>query len=196
MFTTVSRIAASQVPPPSPWFFEMAQVEHTISTSLPDASIPQDADDTFTTALTSIHDRSIVSTGEDVGEKRKKKKIRRKRRPARVQIDPEDIKEEAPPQTGTIFNIWYNKWAGGDREDKYLSQSNRHCYGVVIEAYDLSSSREGKMQRITRFRLYQSRSDARNAVLLSFFCPWYVVLCRSPTHHLSSLNPRYLPKRS
>ncbi|KAI4120348.1 MAG: hypothetical protein LQ347_007113, partial [Umbilicaria vellea] len=28
-----------------------------------------------------------------------------------------------PPQTGTIFNIWYNKWSGGDREDKYLSQT-------------------------------------------------------------------------
>lgn len=24
---------------------------------------------------------------------------------------------------GTIFNIWYNKWSGGDREDKYLSKT-------------------------------------------------------------------------
>lgn len=33
------------------------------------------------------------------------------------------MKTEPPPQTGTIFNIWYNKWSGGDREDKYLSQT-------------------------------------------------------------------------
>lgn len=33
------------------------------------------------------------------------------------------MKSEPPPQTGTIFNIWYNKWSGGDREDKYLSKT-------------------------------------------------------------------------
>ncbi|KAK3945815.1 RNA recognition domain-containing protein [Diplogelasinospora grovesii] len=56
-------------------------------------------------------------------EKKVKKIIRRKKRPARPQIDPALIKAEPPPQTGTIFNIWYNKWSGGDREDKYLSQT-------------------------------------------------------------------------
>ncbi|KAF3482394.1 pre-mRNA-splicing factor cwc2 [Arthroderma uncinatum] len=62
-------------------------------------------------------------TTTDGGDKEKKTKIiRRKRRPARVQVDPSTIKSEPPPQTGTIFNIWYNKWSGGDREDKYLSQ--------------------------------------------------------------------------
>ncbi|KAF3760169.1 hypothetical protein M406DRAFT_358520, partial [Cryphonectria parasitica EP155] len=73
-----------------------------------------------------------TTTGEnDVAEaaqqpasagKKVKKIIRRKKRPARPQIDPALIKSEPPPQTGTIFNIWYNKWAGGDREDKYTSQ--------------------------------------------------------------------------
>ncbi|KAL9048301.1 MAG: hypothetical protein Q9162_007791, partial [Coniocarpon cinnabarinum] len=28
-----------------------------------------------------------------------------------------------PPQTGTVFNIWYNKWSGGDREDSFSSQT-------------------------------------------------------------------------
>ncbi|OCK98023.1 uncharacterized protein K441DRAFT_545931 [Cenococcum geophilum 1.58] len=56
-------------------------------------------------------------------EKKIKKIIRKKRRPARPQVDPSTFKNEPPPPTGTIFNIWYNKWSGGDREDKYLSKT-------------------------------------------------------------------------
>lgn len=61
----------------------------------------------------------------DHGEppQKKTKIIRRKRRPARPQVDPSTITSEPPPQTGTIFNIWYNKWSGGDREDAYLSKT-------------------------------------------------------------------------
>jgi hypothetical protein len=55
---------------------------------------------------------------------KKTKMIRRKRRPARPQVDASTLKSELPPQTGTIFNIWYNKWSGGDREDKYLSKTH------------------------------------------------------------------------
>lgn len=51
------------------------------------------------------------------------KTIVRRKRPARPQVDSASIKFEPPPQTGTIFNIWYNKWSGGDREDKYLSKT-------------------------------------------------------------------------
>ncbi|KAH6715492.1 hypothetical protein BKA61DRAFT_549595 [Leptodontidium sp. MPI-SDFR-AT-0119] len=58
-----------------------------------------------------------------VGERKMKKIIRKKKRPARPQVDPSTMKSEPPPQTGTIFNIWYNKWSGGDREDKYLSKT-------------------------------------------------------------------------
>lgn len=78
------------------------------------------------TSLTEPADTSLTTTSTDVAEtgeeKKTKKIIRRKRRPARVQIDPSTIKSEPPPQTGTVFNIWYNKWSGGDREDKYLSK--------------------------------------------------------------------------
>ncbi|KAL7270127.1 Pre-mRNA-splicing factor [Rhizina undulata] len=50
---------------------------------------------------------------------------KKKRRPARPQVDPATFKGgEIPPQTGTVFNIWYNKWSGGDREDKYISKSH------------------------------------------------------------------------
>ena len=59
----------------------------------------------------------------DPEQKKMKKIIRKKRRPARPQVDPSTMKSEPPPQTGTIFNIWYNKWSGGDREDKYLSKT-------------------------------------------------------------------------
>jgi hypothetical protein len=53
----------------------------------------------------------------------RKVKIRKKRRPARAQVDKASTTEEPPAQTGTIFNIWYNKWSGGDREDQYLTQT-------------------------------------------------------------------------
>ncbi|KAI9786822.1 MAG: Pre-mRNA-splicing factor [Geoglossum umbratile] len=58
------------------------------------------------------------------GERKVVKKVmKKKRRPARPQVDPSTLKAgELPPQTGTVFNIWYNKWSGGDREDKYASK--------------------------------------------------------------------------
>lgn len=50
---------------------------------------------------------------------------KKKRRAARPQVDPETFKGgEIPVQTGTVFNIWYNKWSGGDREDKYISKAH------------------------------------------------------------------------
>ncbi|OAL51254.1 RNA binding protein [Pyrenochaeta sp. DS3sAY3a] len=66
-------------------------------------------------------EQTIITTNAD--GKKVKKIIRRKRRPARPQVDPATFKTDAPPPTGTIFNIWYNKWSGGDREDKYLSKT-------------------------------------------------------------------------
>jgi len=66
-------------------------------------------------------------------EKKVKKIIRRKKRPARPQVDPALIKSEPPPQTGTVFNIWYNKWSGGDREDKYLSQTKAKGRCIIAQ---------------------------------------------------------------
>lgn len=37
---------------------------------------------------------------------------------ARLQVDINDIPEK-PPQTGTVFNIWYLKWSGGDGTKHY-----------------------------------------------------------------------------
>ena len=93
----------------------MADVE----TDTPPTMAPQETEGEETsTALATTNNETAVTT-----EKKVKKIIRRKKRPARAQIDPSTMKSEPPPQTGTIFNIWYNKWSGGDREDKYLSQT-------------------------------------------------------------------------
>lgn len=58
---------------------------------------------------------ALTTTNTDVAapaERKVKKIIRKKRRPARPQVDPSTITSEPPPQTGTTFNIWYNKWSG------------------------------------------------------------------------------------
>lgn len=73
-------------------------------------------------ALTTQQHSETTVTETDGTQKKIKKIIRKKRRPARPQVDPATLKSEPPPQTGTVFNIWYNKWSGGDREDKYLSK--------------------------------------------------------------------------
>lgn len=62
--------------------------------------------------VTQNAETAVVSAEGNDGEKKTKKIIRRKRRPARPQVDPSTIKSEPPPQTGTVFNIWYNKWSG------------------------------------------------------------------------------------
>ena len=112
----------------------MAEVESSIpvtmpstisSSSLPSSPLAQNQE--ITTALTTTNNTTTLlgqSTTDDTTISKKTKTIiRRKRRPARPQVDPSTLKSEPPPQTGTIFNIWYNKWSGGDREDKYLSKT-------------------------------------------------------------------------
>lgn len=69
---------------------------------------------TALTHPTADGDVAVTTETETDGaiQKKTKKIIRRKKRPARPQVDPSTIKSEPPPQTGTIFNIWYNKWSG------------------------------------------------------------------------------------
>ena len=89
--------------------------------------VAQDAAHTQSTELTSTNAATDLMPPDSAlpeGEQKKTKKIiRKKRRPARPQVDPSTRTSEPPPQTGTIFNIWYNKWSGGDREDSYLSKT-------------------------------------------------------------------------
>ncbi|KAK7190038.1 Pre-mRNA-splicing factor [Paraphaeosphaeria sporulosa] len=104
----------------------MTEVQSPPPTLAPPAeeqpSLTADESSTSTSLVpASTTDQVIITTNAE--GKRVKKIIRRKRRPARPQVDAATFKTDAPPPTGTIFNIWYNKWSGGDREDKYLSQT-------------------------------------------------------------------------
>jgi len=76
---------------------------------------------TTSTDLVPTTEQTIITTNAE--GKKVKKIIRRKRRPARPQVDPATLKPQEVAQTGNIYNVWYNKWSGGDREDKYLSQT-------------------------------------------------------------------------
>lgn len=77
-------------------------------------------------------DMAVVTVNNEVaaptGGKAVKKVIRKKKkRPARVQLDPDLITSEPPPQTGTIFNIWYNKWSGGDYDANAQTKAKSRC---------------------------------------------------------------------
>ncbi|PPR03904.1 hypothetical protein CVT24_008096 [Panaeolus cyanescens] len=47
----------------------------------------------------------------------------KKLKPARKQVKPGDVNKTETVQTGKEYNIWYNKWAGGDREDSYSNKT-------------------------------------------------------------------------
>jgi hypothetical protein len=120
----------------------MAEVD-----TMPDAAVTA-ADDAQDQANDHEQELVLAQVNNEVAapaEKKVKKIIRRKKRPARPQIDPDLIKSEPPPQTGTVFNIWYNKWSGGDREDKYLSQTQAkgRCNIAQDSGYTRADSRPG-----------------------------------------------------
>ncbi|EIN09949.1 hypothetical protein PUNSTDRAFT_66970 [Punctularia strigosozonata HHB-11173 SS5] len=50
-------------------------------------------------------------------------KSAKKLKPARKQVKPGEVEKKEAPQTGKEYNIWYNKWAGGDREDSYSNKT-------------------------------------------------------------------------
>ncbi|TIA64233.1 pre-mRNA-splicing factor cwc2 [Aureobasidium pullulans] len=83
--------------------------------------------------------QALVPTNPDAAALEPKKK----RRPARVQQ--EGFQSERPAQTGTIFNIWYNKWSGGDREDAYSSkqQAKGRCNVALDSGYTQADSIAG-----------------------------------------------------
>ncbi|PUU82034.1 hypothetical protein B9Z19DRAFT_1075691 [Tuber borchii] len=87
---------------------------------------------------------TIEDTAGQTALAKPKKSSKKKRRPARPQVDPSAFKGgEIPAQTGTVFNIWYNKWSGGDREDKYISKS--HAEGRCNIARDSGYTKADKV---------------------------------------------------
>ena len=103
--------------------------EHPSTPLYEDLSKPADTT-TTSTELTTRPDGTVQKV-------KKTKIIKRKRRPARPQQDPSTFKTEPAPQTGTIFNIWYNKWSGGDREDAFSSkhQAKGRCNVALDSGY-------------------------------------------------------------
>ncbi|KAL5360359.1 hypothetical protein BJX96DRAFT_175216 [Aspergillus floccosus] len=125
--------AAESTPMSNPDETTTAQDETTLDTT--------QQNETGETAL--VTQQTEVSAETDASAPKKKKIIRRKKRPARPQVDPATIKSEKPQQTGTVFNIWYNKWSGGDREDKYLSKT--HAQGRCNVAKDSGYTRADRV---------------------------------------------------
>lgn len=114
---------------------------------------------------------ALTTPSNEVAEpaaRKVKKIIRKKKRPARPQIDPALIKSEPPPQTGTIFNIWYNKWSGGDREDKYASQ--KAAKGRCNIAKDTGYTKADKVSG-SYFCLFFARGICKPFLSLSSFSP-------------------------
>ena len=104
--------------------------EPQVETAAPE--LPPDAEqDTNNGTLVAANTSTEIA---EAPQKKVKKIIRRKKRPARPQVDPSFLTSEPPPQTGTTFNIWYNKWSGGDNEDKALSKT--HAKGRCNVAKD------------------------------------------------------------
>ncbi|KAI9805199.1 MAG: Pre-mRNA-splicing factor [Sarcosagium campestre] len=127
----------------------MAEVESSMSTAGLDSTTVESSPPAQDTSEVSPPPDTLALTTQDAtathsATTKPKKIIRRKRRPARPQVDPSTLKTgELPPQTGTIFNIWYNKWSGGDREDKYLSK--QHAEGRCSIARDSGYTRADRV---------------------------------------------------
>ncbi|KAF9260042.1 hypothetical protein L218DRAFT_1079572 [Marasmius fiardii PR-910] len=62
---------------------------------------------------------NVTETQAVTTQKKTKKALTR---PARKQVKPGEVEKKETPQTGKEYNIWYNKWAGGDREDSYSNK--------------------------------------------------------------------------
>ena len=131
----------------------MAEVDTTVPSNMPSTieisglkatdSEAQPVNGVATTDLTVTNNITTIASEEPDATKKTKRLVRRKRRPARPQVDASTMKSEPPPQTGTIFNIWYNKWSGGDREDKYLSKT--HAAGRCNVVKDSGYTRADKV---------------------------------------------------
>ncbi|EPS37650.1 hypothetical protein H072_8650 [Dactylellina haptotyla CBS 200.50] len=93
----------------------MADVDTIVDTRPPQPDDDAQGD----TAAEASKDNAVALKSKDTAVAPTKKR----RRPARPQVDKASFKPgEIPQQTGTVWNIWYNKWSGGDREDKYISK--------------------------------------------------------------------------
>jgi hypothetical protein len=85
---------------------------------------------------------TAVTTTNPEKRLKKVKKVK-KRRPARPQVDPATFKPPELEQTGTIFNIWYNKWSGGDRDTPTQQAAPNRCNVAKDSGYTRADSTPG-----------------------------------------------------
>lgn len=67
-----------------------------------------------------VDNSTLIVAGDDSKQVAKNKK----RRPARKQVEARKLADQAPKQTGHTYNIWYNKWSGGDSNDPFATQEH------------------------------------------------------------------------
>jgi hypothetical protein len=111
------------------------EIPPQVSTLSPKRSADELQVDTASTEM------ALATTNPEKKLKRVKKV--KKRRPARVQVDPATVTSEPPPQTGTTFNIWYNKWSGGDRDVPIQHAAPNRCSIVRDSGYTKADSIPG-----------------------------------------------------
>lgn len=110
------------------------------------------------TALEVVKSQVDIATGagDATTEVVVAKTPKKKRRPARVQKEPGTVQDQLP-QSGTVFNIWYLKWSGGDKDDAQYSQ--RKSEGRCVIATDAGYTKADKVAAGTQpfFCLYFAR---------------------------------------
>ena len=92
--------------------------------------------------------------------------VSKNRSPARVQLDPSLVKENSKPdQTGQVFNIWYNKWTGGENNGRRgITHAKHRCNVVLDSGYTRADkhAREGEINRTHYICLYFARGYCCN----------------------------------
>lgn len=89
-----------------------------------------------------------------------------KRRAARCQLDPSLVIENSKPdQTGQTFNIWYNKWTGGENNGRAgLVHAKHRCNIKLDTGYTKADkyAKDGQINRTKYICLYFARGYCCN----------------------------------
>lgn len=89
-------------------------------------------DKRFTDIVPANQEHTVART--DYAAQQEARALKRKRRPARRQVEERASSDALPPQTGQVYNVWYGAWSGGDRFDK--SASLVHAETKCVPARD------------------------------------------------------------
>jgi hypothetical protein len=84
---------------------------------------------------------ALITTNPE--KKLKKVKKVKKKRPARPQVDPATFQQPTPEASGTLYNIWYNKWSGGDRDVATQTKAVNRCVVETDTGYTRADSVPG-----------------------------------------------------